>query len=127
MEKYGLVALGGVIGASLRYAVSEWFGPTDTFPFATITVNLVGSFCLGLITIGLNNEYISANTGLLVGTGGFGAFTTMSTFSVDTVKLLEKGEWNVALVYICVTTTMGPILALLGWKLGEMMFFPKQL
>jgi CrcB protein len=59
---------------------------------------------------------------LLLGTGVLGAFTTMSTFSVETIQMFDQGHGSSAIVYIGLTMTLGPILALLGWKLGESIF-----
>jgi CrcB protein len=57
-----------------------------------------------------------------LGTGVLGAFTTMSTFSVETVQMFEQGDGSSAIVYVALTMAFGPILALLGWKLGESLF-----
>ena len=121
LQQIGIVALGGALGATLRYAVSEWVS-VDSFPYATLSVNLVGSFLLGVLAGGLAQNLLSANMALLLGTGVLGAFTTMSTFSVETIQMFEQGHGNSAIVYIIITMAFGPILALLGWKLGESIF-----
>ena len=69
-----LVGIGGAIGAVLRYAIGEWI--PDGFPWGTLTVNLLGSLLLGII-VGMS---LSAEMGLLLGTGIMGAFTTMSAY-----------------------------------------------
>ena len=81
-----LVGVGGAIGAVLRYMIGEWI--PDGFPWGTLTVNLLGSLILGII-VGMS---LSAEMGLLLGTGIMGAFTTMSAYSVDLVELFENGE-----------------------------------
>lgn len=92
---YALVALGGAAGASLRFFISQiilnWLG--KGFPFATLIVNISGSFIMGflygLITQGTIEVALSRT---LIGIGFLGAFTTFSTFSIDTVLLIQQGE-----------------------------------
>tara|TARA_Y100000768_G_C23950929_1_gene670178 strand:+ start:1085 stop:1456 length:372 start_codon:yes stop_codon:yes gene_type:complete len=118
LQQIGIVTLGGAIGAGLRYAVGEWLS-TDSFPYATLSVNLVGSFLLGILAIGLTQNLVSTNLALLLGTGVLGAFTTMSTFSVETVEMFDNGQGGSAIVYVLVTMMLCPLLALIGWKIGE--------
>ena len=109
-----LVAIGGALGASLRYLVILWV-PTDGFPWSTLSVNLIGSFILGII-IGLGtNQLLDEKTTLMIATGVLGAFTTMSTYSVDTITLWEN-EKILAILYIIATAIIGPILALIGME-----------
>ncbi len=121
LQQLGIVALGGAIGAGLRYAVGEWIS-SDTFPYATLSVNLIGSFLLGILAIGLAQNLVSTNVALLLGTGVLGAFTTMSTFSVETVEMFDGGDGSSAMVYVLLTMTLSPLLALIGWKIGETIF-----
>ena len=103
------VAIGGAIGASLRYGVTllmiSLFG--KSFPYATLTVNVLGSFVMGLL-FSLIDHGIVADLPWrsLFGIGLLGAFTTFSTFSMDTLLLMQQGEWqkavlNVILNLIC--------------------------
>lgn len=121
LQQLGIVALGGAIGAALRYGLGEWV-TNDSFPYATLSVNLIGSFLLGVLAVGLAQNLLSANMALLLGTGVLGAFTTMSTFSVETVEMFDQGQGSSAMLYIALTMVLGPLLALLGWKLGETIF-----
>tara|TARA_A200000159_G_scaffold152700_1_gene163891 strand:+ start:546 stop:917 length:372 start_codon:yes stop_codon:yes gene_type:complete len=121
LQQIGLVALGGAFGAALRYAVSE-FLTSDTFPYATLSVNLVGSFLLGILTVGLAQNLLTSNMALLLGTGVLGAFTTMSTFSVETIQMFDQGDTASAMVYVLITMMLSPVLALLGWKVAESVF-----
>lgn len=105
-----LVAAGGAVGAVLRYAIGEWL-PND-FPWGTLTVNLVGSLLLGVL-IGLS---ISEDMALLLGTGLMGAFTTMSAYSVDLIKMLDEGKVGTAGGYLMATLLCCPLLAYFGWK-----------
>tara|TARA_B100000767_G_scaffold181802_1_gene169739 strand:- start:2902 stop:3273 length:372 start_codon:yes stop_codon:yes gene_type:complete len=118
LQQIGLVAVGGAVGAALRYLVGEWI-PSDGFPYATLAVNLAGSLLLGLLTVGVAQHLISTNLALMLATGVLGAFTTMSTFSVETIEMFDQGESTMALSYIGLTMVLCPLIALLGWKIGE--------
>ncbi len=102
------VSLGGAAGTGARYLVSGWvlklFG--SSFPYGTLAVNLLGSFMLGaLMHIGLSTEAMSPTTRLALTTGVMGGFTTYSTFSYETMRLLQEGAWTMAFVNV-VTTVM---------------------
>lgn len=94
------ILLGGAMGALLRFLVSNgvygWLG--RHFPYGTLTVNVVGSFFIGLLTFYfMEREMMNSMLarGLIVGV--LGAFTTFSTFSLDTFDLLMEGElWKAA-------------------------------
>ena len=118
LSNWMLVAIGGAIGAVMRFYVSETV-PTSTFPWATLSVNLVGSLLLGTVAAGALTSVLSESQALLLGAGLLGAFTTMSTFSVETITLVEAGEWRAATTYVMVSAVGGPLLALGGWKSGQ--------
>jgi CrcB protein len=111
------VGTGGAIGAILRYGLSEWLN-SETHPYGTLTVNLLGSLLLGIMMALLAEQIISKEIALLLGTGVLGAFTTMSTFSLETVKMWESSS-SLALSYVAITMIICPILAFVGWKAGE--------
>ena len=108
-----LVGVGGAIGAVLRYMIGEWI--PDGFPWGTLTVNLLGSLILGII-VGMS---LSAEMGLLLGTGIMGAFTTMSAYSVDLVELFENSEYGPAASYLLMTLLGCPLLAYGGMKIMQ--------
>lgn len=86
-----IVGTGGAIGALLRYWVGQRVSsrvPSSQFPLSTFVVNVVGSFALGLVVLAGAGE----STLQLVGTGICGSFTTFSSFSVETVRLYERGD-----------------------------------
>ena len=96
------VALGGAIGASARYltgvGISRTFGLTG-FPLGVLTVNILGSFIMGVFVV------LAANKGLthwapFVMTGMLGGFTTFSSFSLETVTLIERGAFGLAGLYV---------------------------
>lgn len=110
-----MVALGGAVGAVLRFYVAQSI-PAESFPWATLTVNLVGSLLLGSLTALAAAALIGEQQALLLGMGILGAFTTMSTFSLETATLLDDERWLSALGYLALTLVLGPMMAILGWK-----------
>ena len=118
LQQIGIVAIGGGIGASLRYAISSWI-TYESFPIATISVNIVGSFILGIIALSVSQSLISTELALFLGVGIIGSFTTMSAFSVETIEMLQNGNVSSASIYVVFTFTLCPILAWLGWLVGE--------
>jgi CrcB protein len=86
-----LVGTGGALGALARYYVGQAVD-RESFPLGTLTVNVVGSFVLGLVTFLSPRESVT----LLVGVGACGSFTTLASFSFDTVELWEQGRPAVA-------------------------------
>ena len=90
------VALGGAVGALARHgvstAVAAAFGPR--FPLGTLIVNVAGSLAMGwLFALFSEKMHVPPELRLLVMTGLLGAFTTFSTFSVETLALLQAGRW----------------------------------
>jgi len=119
-----LVAVGGALGACLRYLVILWT-PAEGFPWATLSVNLIGSFALGVIIALSSNQILDEKSTLLIATGILGAFTTMSTYSIDTITLWQDERLTTAL-YVIATAIIGPILALIGMEIIDSgIFFNK--
>lgn len=110
-----LVAVGGAAGAVLRVYLSETI-PSSGFPWATLSVNLVGSLLLGAITAAALTNVVDEAAALMLGAGFLGAFTTMSTFSVETIALVDEGRWSAAGAYVIFSGLVCPIFAFLGWK-----------
>ena len=113
-----LVAAGGAVGTAARYATALALPPLGAVPVATIAVNLVGAFLLGLLLASLArrgpDDGGRLTLRLFLGTGVLGGFTTYSTFSLDTVALLEGGRWAEVLLYTGVTLVLGTLAAALG-------------
>ena len=101
------VALGGAIGASLRYASNigtmRLFGPG--FPAGTLFVNIAGSFLMGALAVTLAHKDATRLAPLLM-TGVLGGFTTFSAFSLDAFTLYERGEVATALFYIAASVIL---------------------
>lgn len=101
------VALGGAIGASLRYLTNV--GTTRAFgagfPYGTLAVNILGSFVMGVIVVALARKGGNAYAPFLM-TGVLGGFTTFSAFSLDALTLFERGETGVAGLYVGLSVTL---------------------
>ena len=118
LQQAALVALGAAIGGVLRWGMSvAW--PNEGFPWPTFAVNLVGSLLLGVLAAYMAKEMVNKDLALALGTGVLGAFTTMSTFSVETVQLFEKGANSTAITYLLLTFILCPLLAFVGWGVGN--------
>jgi len=103
------VAAGGALGAMARYAVSIWLLNTSgpKFPYATLTVNVLGSFIMGLLFVVIvERAALPTEMRSLLMVGFLGAFTTFSTFSLDALSLWQNGHLFVALVYVLVTVAL---------------------
>jgi CrcB protein len=112
------VALGGAIGASLRYlAVGQalrWLGAG--FPWGTLAVNLAGCFLMGLIFGAFGARFAAAP---LLMAGILGGFTTYSAFSLDVLTLIERGETPMAAAYVIATVVGTIALCFAGVMLGR--------
>ena len=100
---YLMVAIGGAFGASFRFFISQlilnWLG--KGFPFATLMVNISGSFIMGLLYGLIEEGVIELSVArTLIGIGFLGAFTTFSTFSLDTLLLIQQGDIVKAIVNV---------------------------
>ena len=114
---YAFVALGGACGASLRFYISQlvlnWLG--KGFPFATLMVNISGSFIMGVLFQLIEHEVLDIQVHrTLIGIGFLGAFTTFSTFSLDTLLLLQQGDLLKASINILLNVSLCIAAAGLG-------------
>ncbi len=108
------VALGGAIGSVLRYqlgrGMTHWLGPNvmTAFPWATLTVNVFGSFAMGLLA-GFLARYGQGGeqARLLLGVGLLGGFTTFSAFSLEMMLLIERGQAAQGFLYAAVSVLAG--------------------
>ncbi|MGI6606817.1 MAG: fluoride efflux transporter CrcB [Peptococcia bacterium] len=114
---YSVIALGGALGALGRYGLSTWIANrgNDPFPWGTFVVNILGCFLLGLIyVLGTEKLLINPQVRSMITVGFLGAFTTFSTFSLETVNLLRNGEVIMAMLYVFGSITVGLIGVWLG-------------
>jgi len=112
------ICLGGAIGTGARYLLSVWIfrltGPG--FPYGTLTVNVIGSFLLGLLLqFSLTTESVPPLFRLVLTTGVLGGFTTYSTFNSETLGLLREGALGLGLAYLVVTVAACLAAGILGF------------
>lgn len=122
MDRLLFIALGGALGTVARYLISlaaaRWLGPE--FPYGTLIVNAVGAFLIGVVQeLGTETMLVSDHTRLFLTTGVMGGLTTYSTFSYETVRLMEANAWPQAWINVVVTTTICLALCFLGIALGR--------
>lgn len=122
MTQVFAIAAGGAIGALMRYWVSIGVHGLvgRSFPYGTLTVNVLGSLAMGLLFV-LLIERMDASSiwraALLVGL--LGAFTTFSTFSIETLNLLEEGAYTRAIMNVMLSVVLCIGAAWVGVKLGR--------
>ncbi len=120
LTNFLFVAIGGALGASMRYGVTillmHFLG--KGFPYATLLVNVIGSFFMGILFSVIEHGMMSdLPWRSLLGIGLLGAFTTFSTFSLDTLLLLQQGDWFKAILNILLNVTICLFAAWLGMQL----------
>jgi CrcB protein len=108
------VAVAGALGALSRYGLGRAVG-TTSFPWTTLAINLAGSFALGVVLKSAVEHGWSSTTTATLGTGFLGAFTTFSTFSVETHTLLRDERFAAAALYAGASVLGGVALAALGY------------
>ncbi|EGR3456263.1 fluoride efflux transporter CrcB [Vibrio parahaemolyticus] len=116
----GFIALGGAIGACSRYLVSEFcvllLG--RGFPYGTLTVNVVGSFIMGLLIAAFESEILATEPWRqVIGLGFLGALTTFSTFSMDNVLLMQQGAFFKMGLNILLNIVLSISAAWIGFQL----------
>jgi CrcB protein len=117
-----LLIVFGAAGTLARYAMQGLvqYRTTPGFPTGTLVVNLVGCFLLGGVAqYSLNHLGVSPDWRIALTVGFFGAFTTFSTFSWETIHMLDDGEWGHATFYVLSSVIGGLLLVRAGMKLGD--------
>jgi len=117
MNSYTLVGIGGALGAMARFAAQHWIGSLPSgFPMATFLVNVLGSIAMGVLigVLAKTTPQYQNEIQLFVAVGIFGGFTTFSSFSLDAITLIERGDIMLAGFYIVGSV----LLALAGLWMG---------
>ncbi len=106
------VALGGAIGSVLRFVGVQVVGA----PLATLVINILGSFAIGVVFVLIDSR---SGWQLFLMTGVFGGFTTFSAFSLDTLKLVQSGQYLPAMGYVLGTVALSLFAVALGVALAK--------
>jgi len=116
-----VLSVGGTLGVNARYwlgaAITRWAGPQ--FPWATLAINVSGSFAIGLLTVLLARWLPHPYMRLLVVVGFLGGYTTFSSFSAEALVLWERGERGLGLAYVVGSVAAGLVAVVLGTMLGR--------
>jgi CrcB protein len=110
------VAVGSAVGGAARFALSSVIQQrAGTFPVGTLVVNITGSLILGfLMRYALGSTSVSAETRALLTTGFCGGYTTFSTFSYETVTLVQGGDYRRAATYVLVSVVVSLMATFVG-------------
>ncbi len=119
MDKFGLllIFIGGGTGSVLRYLAGRCIG-SDSFPWGTFAVNIIGCFLIGLLSTWMARHSLSPDLRLLLIVGLCGGFTTFSTFSNESLTLMRNGQPLLSLAYVIGSVALGVIAAYAGMKLS---------
>jgi len=121
------VALGGALGALVRFGVSmaALTMMTDWAMAGTLPANVAGSLVIGFVAAWAVQRPVAPWVEALLITGFCGGFTTFSAFSLETVMLIVGGDWGSAGGYVAVSIVLWLVAAWAGWTAGERLFAPK--
>jgi len=117
------IGTGGFVGAILRFLISGWLQRLSPllFPVGTLGVNVIGSFIIGFMALYFENV-IAPHQKALVITGMLGALTTFSTFSLETVTMIQEGLWGRAAANVTLNALLCVSATLLGMFLFKRMY-----
>ncbi|HMQ50965.1 MAG TPA: fluoride efflux transporter CrcB [Anaerolineae bacterium] len=121
---YLWIGLGGFLGANARYLLQQWAAARwgADFPYGTLIANVTGSFIIALfLTLATGRLPISPEMRLFVAVGFLGGFTTFSSFSLETFRLIQDGAWRLAGLYFFGNTGLGLIGVILGVTLAQLL------
>lgn len=116
-----VVFVGAGLGGVARYAIGQWVQGSAgaDFPWATLLINVTGSAALALAYGLLESTAVTPEWRAFVGIGVIGGYTTFSTFSYETVRLIQDGAWERALVYVLGSVFLSLAAAILGFGLAS--------
>ena len=122
MQNIFLVVIGGFIGSVMRYLVNIWSkGLFEglSFPLGTLIVNISGCLLLGLLNgWAENHQFFTSQIRLFMFVGILGSYTTFSTFSYETIKMMQNGDSFQALLNISIQVLVGLFAAFIGFQIA---------
>lgn len=122
MKIYFYIAIGAIVGAITRYQlgiwVTQWRGTSEGFPWGTLLVNVSGSLLLGFLFRFLRSTSDNRHLYALLGTGFCGAYTTFSTFSIETINLMMESQTPTALLYAGISMVLAPAACFVGYMMA---------
>jgi len=126
-----VIGLGGVLGALSRAGVSQLFGTghmeledqSAYFPWATLTVNVVGALLIGILAVVLMADGDNYRRPFLI-TGFLGGFTTFSALALEAADLIDQNMWSTALLYLVLTVGAGLVAVQVGVRVTQRMVRP---
>lgn len=122
METLLLIGAGGFLGANVRFLVSGWVAQQlgARLPYGTLLVNFTGSLLLAVfIGWAANHIALDSRLRLLVATGFFGGYTTFSSYALESISLLQDGDWMGGLSYVLGTNLICLLGAMIGLAIGS--------
>lgn len=119
---YLFIGVGGIAGSLLRYFISimtfHFWNPA--FPAATLMINLTGSFLIGWCSSYFHeSKKVPTYLKSAITTGLIGSYTTFSTFCLETIQLIESGEYLKGIIYVFISLLGGLLFVNLGLKIGS--------
>ena len=121
MQQFFIVGIGSFLGGGLRYLISVFFNQkiNPDFPYATLSVNLLGCLLIGVFYGLFEKSLISDDWKLFLTTGLCGGFTTFSAFSNEALQLFKQGNITAMLIYILISIIIGIALTYAGYLMAK--------
>ena len=115
--RYLAISLGGVLGANARYLLGNWVAAR----YGTMLINVSGSFVIGFFLVLITERFVvHPNWRLFFAVGFLGAYTTFSTFSFESITLIQGGSWWLGLANIVGSVVLGLVAVLTGMALARL-------
>jgi CrcB protein len=121
--RYLVIGLGGFLGANARYLLGTWVAERygTSFPYGTFVINVSGSFVIGFFLVLISERFVlHPNWRFFFAVGFLGAYTTFSTFSFESLALLQEGAWWLGLVNMVGSVVLGLMAALIGMVIARL-------
>ncbi len=118
LKNFLLVGFGGALGSMLRYGASVLLNH-KWFPWATLAVNILGCFVIGVVfALSIRQEPLAGSWKLFLASGLCGGFTTFSAFSLENMGLLQSGKYGAAMAYTAASILLGIAATFAGYQLA---------